>query len=183
MFSIVADYQGGDPDAVRYIDCLGTLSIDEGVVAFTLEYREPGKATHSMMSSKKGEIRTPIVIGSDIFVSIAPGDVRQLTGGRLGLLGTSSRLRNYRLVIIAQREHGPISVVFGVDDSDARRFIDVLQRWRLDAGLTTRDLAEVGATSEAGDAAGSLSLAGDGILIEIRDLLSEIRDLLRLSRP
>ncbi len=194
MFSIAADYFGGDPDAVPYISHEGSLSLDEGVISFTLEYFETGTATANMMAAKKGETRSPIVIGPDSLVSIGMGDanhMRTLTravvgsmiGGDIGgLVGAGTSVRNNRLAIVYQRDHGPVSVVFGVDASSARRFIDLLQGWRRDAGLTTRDLAAVGATSGAGDTEGSPSPAGDGLLIEIRDLLSEIRDLLRLSR-
>ena len=190
MFGIPADYLGGDPDSVRYIDSEGVLTVDEGVMRFDMEYFPPGKATSALMASTKGEHLTPIVIQPDELVSIGAGDANQMRtltravvgsmiGGEMGgLIGAATSQRNSRLAIVAKREHGLITAVFAVDDSSARRFIDVVNRWRRDVGLAAADMEEMAASATAPDA-GS---AGDGVLVEIRDLLAEMRDLLRAGR-
>lgn len=146
MQRIGADYAGGDPDSVQYIGVAGTLIEDGGAITFVSTLAERRGAAGLMASQGNDELEI-VALSPDEVLTVGAGDVnhmRMLTravvgesiaGGWGGIIGAATGKRNHGLVVVARRNDFTFTVNFTVTPTDARKFLDTLQRERRDEGL------------------------------------------------
>lgn len=146
MQRIGADYAGGDPDSVQYIGVAGTLIEDGGAITFVSTLAERRGASGLMASQGNDELEI-VALSAEEVLTVGAGDVnhmRMLTravvgesiaGGWGGIIGAATGKRNHGLVVVARRDDFTFTVNFTVTPTDARKFLDTLQRERRDQGL------------------------------------------------
>lgn len=146
MQRIGADYAGGDPDSVQYIGVAGTLIEDGGAITFVSTLAERRGAAGLMASQGNDELEIVSLLPDEV-LTVGAGDVnhmRMLTravvgesiaGGWGGIIGAATGKRNHGLVVVARRNEFTFTVNFTVTPTDARKFLDTLQRERRDQGL------------------------------------------------
>ena len=190
MQRIGADYAGGDPDSVNYIGVSGALIEDDGGIRFVSTLAERRGAAGLMASQGNEEVDIVALVPDEV-LTVGVGDVnhmRMLTravvgesiaGGWGGIIGAATGKRNHGLVVVARRDEFTFTVNFTVSPTDARKFLDTLQRERRDKELgplpTIEEALGVDPVIDTSEAhATQIELLAD-----IRALLQEQNALLR----
>jgi hypothetical protein len=190
MQRIRADYAGGDPDGVNFIGISGTLIEDSGGIRFVSTLAERRGAAGLMASQGNDELEIVRLEPSEV-LTVGAGEVnymRMLTrtavgesiaGGWGGIIGAATGKRNHGLVVVARRDDFTFTVNFTVAPTDARKFLDTLQRERRNQGLGSLPTIEDALGTDPAVDPAEAHAAQLGVLNDIRLLLEEQNALLR----